>query len=345
MRSVPLGSLAQGRHNNFQLIRLLAASVVIVFHCYALTNHWTDEPLWKLAPELNFGTLGVKCFFVVSGFLVTQSWLARRRLVAFTIARALRIYPALIAATLFGIALAAWSSAVPLGAFLADPQTLDYAWRNALAWEVRDQLPGAYVSNPFPNSVNGSLWTLPIELRLYVVLGACGVLGVLARRHVWLVAVAGLTALFSVMPEWYPLAQNSKVTRELALCFALGSLAYAWRDRIPLSVPGIAVALALVVLNPAGLARGALFDPLLAYAVLTLAYHPALQWPTFNRAGDYSYGLYIYAFPIQQTLVRLWPAVPPVALLAAALPLALATAALSWHLIEKPALGLKSRFS
>ena len=76
-----------------------------------------------------------------------------------------------------------------------------------------------------------------------------------------------------------------------------------------------------------------------------MTYHPALQWPAFNVLGDYSYGLYIYAFPIQQTLVRLMPGTEPAALLAATLPLTLAVAALSWHGVEKPALGLKSRFA
>ncbi len=306
-----LGQLAHGRNNNFQLIRFLAATAVIVFHCFALTNHWTDEPLWKLAPELNFGTLGVKCFFVVSGFLVTQSWLAKKRLVPFAAARVLRIYPALVTATIFSIALAAWSSAWPLGAFLSDPQTFEYAWRNALGWEARDQLPGAYVANPFPISVNGSLWTLPIELRLYVVLGIFGMIGVLSRRYLWAAIVAALVTVFAIMPQWYPLTMNSNVTRELALCFALGSLAYAWRDALPLWVVGVVAAVALIAFNPAGVGRGPLFEPLLAYSLLTLAYFPLLQWPAFSQVGDYSYGLYIYAFRCSRPSSSWYPASSP----------------------------------
>ena len=64
-----LAALAQGRANNFQLIRMFAAAFVVLFHCYALTDHWTEEPLWRLAPEFNFGALGVRCFFVISGHL------------------------------------------------------------------------------------------------------------------------------------------------------------------------------------------------------------------------------------------------------------------------------------
>ena len=108
-----LGDLAHGRDNNFQLVRLFAAAFVVAFHSYALTGRWTHEPLWRIMPETNFGALGVKIFFVVSGFLVTQSWLSRQSVAPFVAARVLRIYPALVAATLFTIMLAGASSTLP----------------------------------------------------------------------------------------------------------------------------------------------------------------------------------------------------------------------------------------
>ena len=340
-----LAALAHGRDNNFQLIRFLAASFVVLFHSYALTGRWTHEPLWRLAPELNFGALGVKCFFVISGFLVTQSWLARHAVVPFVAARALRIYPALVAAALFTIVLAGASSSLAWADYLTHPQTLDYAWRVALGWEVLYRLPGAFPANPFPHDVNGSLWTLPIELRLYVALLVAGMAGLLARRVWWLAALCALTALFTLRPDWFPLAPNDVVVRELALLFGLGSLAYVWRDAVPVSLGGAAIAVLLVAWNPGGWPRGALFAPLLAYVVLVAAYHPRLVWPPFNRAGDYSYGLYVYSFPVQQTLMQRWPALEPAGLFALSMPLVLAVAAVSWHALERPALDLKSRFT
>ena len=339
-----LADLTQGRDNNFNLIRFLSAAAVIFFHSYALTNRFTDEPLWRLAPELNLGSLGVKAFFLVSGFLVTRSWIEHGRLVPFAAARALRIYPALVCATLVTIALAAWSSAVPIAAFLAHPQTHNYAWRAATAFQISYLLPGAFVTNPYPDAVNGSLWTLPVEIRLYVAVAASGLVGPLARRRVLAAAVIALVALFAAKPEWFPLARYGAVTRELALLFALGSLAYVWRDRIPLSASAALAAIAVVAWNPAGLTRGPLFQPLLAYVLLVAAYHPRLVWSPFNRIGDYSYGLYIYAFPIQQTLAWRIPGIEPIALFATSFPLTLAVAGISWHMVEKPALGLKSRF-
>ncbi|MEP7328799.1 MAG: acyltransferase [Betaproteobacteria bacterium] len=340
-----LGTLTQGRANNVQLLRLLAASFVVVFHSYALTGRWTSEPLWKLAPELNFGVVGVKIFFVLSGFLVTQSWLARRHAKSFVAARVLRIYPALFAATVFTMLLAGVSSALPWGSFLSHPQTWDYAWRVALGWDMVYRLPGAFPTNPFPHDVNGSLWTLPIELRLYVALLLAGVVGLIAHRLVWLVTVGALTIAFILRPEWLPFAPNDRVVLELALLFALGSLACAFRDAIPVSLAGLVMVVALVAWNPGGLTRATYFAPLLAYAVLVLAYHPRLQWPWFRRVGDYSYGVYVYSFPIQQTLMQRLPDLEPVGLLLMSLPLSIAVAFASWHALEQPALRLKSRFT
>ncbi|MFO1305881.1 MAG: acyltransferase [Burkholderiales bacterium] len=339
-----LSELAHGRDNNFQLVRLAAAAFVVLFHSFALTGRWTQEPLWRIMPETNFGALGVKIFFFVSGFLVTQSWLSRQAVAPFVAARALRIYPALVAATLLTILLAGVSSEVPWSAFLADPQTIDYAWRVALGWDVVYRLPGAFPTNPFPHDVNGSLWTLPIELRLYVAVLVAGFLGLLARRLSWLAIVVAMFAAFAWRPEWFPLSPNDAAVRQLAWLFALGSLAYVWRDRIPVSLAAAACCIALVAWNPGGIPRGGLFPMLLAYVVLVIAYHPRLQWPAFNRTGDYSYGLYVYSFPVQQTLMQRFPGLEPAGLFACSLLLSLAVAAVSWHGLEAKALALKSRF-
>lgn len=337
-----LSELTHGRDNNFELLRLLAAVCVVLFHCFALTGRWTQEPLWKLAPELNLGAVGVKIFFVISGFLVTRSWLARESAISFVRARVLRIYPALVAATLFTIVLAGVSSPLPWARFLAAPQTLDYAWRVALGWEMVYRLPGAFAANPFPHEVNGSLWTLPIELRLYAAVLVAGVAGLLRRRLFLLATVVALIVLFTLRPATFPLAPDTEVVRELALLFGLGALAWVWRDTLAISVPTALALAALVAWNPGGFARTTLFPLILAYGVLVAAYHPALRWRSFNLGGDYSYGLYVYSFPIQQTLVERLPSLEPLGLFAASLPLALTTAALSWHFLERPALTLKA---
>ena len=233
---------------------------------------------------------------------------------------------------------------MPWGPFLTDPMTITFARHNALGWRVEYFLPGAFKSNPYPNAVNGSLWTMPVELRLYVGVAILGTCGVLARRRVWAVTFAVLLFVFIVKPGWLPLPTRDKAVFDLALLFALGSLAYAWRERIPLSLVAVAIGMLLYFWNPGGVVRGHWLVVLIAYSVLVLAYHPRAQAPSFNRGGDYSYGLYVYAFPVQQLIVHLVPGLTPIELLLPAFAVTLALAAISWHFLERPILGLKSRF-
>jgi peptidoglycan/LPS O-acetylase OafA/YrhL len=342
-----LGDCTAGRDNNMQLLRVLAASAVLLFHCYALTGHRTDEPLWRAATPLNLGALGVQVFFVISGFLVTQSWLTRERVAPFVVTRALRIYPALVAATLATLALAAWSSALPAARFWRDPQALDYVLHTPLGFAVRHFLPGAYAGNPGANAVNGSLYTLPFELRLYVAVALAGAAGVLARRSVALVAIIAILAIGLARPDWIDRIFDAGADQHvgtLALLFALGMLAFLWRDAIPMSPVSALAALAAIAVDPAGLARTLLFAPLLVYLVLIFAYDPRLRWRAYNRVGDYSYGMHVYAFPTQQTLIERMPGIAPPALFALALPITHALAVVSWHALEHPLLGLKSPF-
>jgi peptidoglycan/LPS O-acetylase OafA/YrhL len=317
----------------------------MAFHSRALSGHGSDHPLFRLSGDVNLGTLGLNCFFVLSGFLVTQSWLRRPHVPDFLAARALRIYPALFAAVALSILLGGLSSTLPWDRFLSDPATLAFARHNAFGWRVEYFLPGAFKTNPFPDAVNGSLWTLPVELRLYVGVAILGVCGVLARRNVHAVTLAALVALFIVKPNWLPLPTRDKAVYELALLFVLGSFAYVWRDRIPLSLIVLIASCAAYVWIPEGVVHRIWFAAFMAYAVLVFAYHPRVRLPRLNRGGDYSYGLYVYAFPVQQTIMFRAPGLTPVELFVQSVVTTLLLAAVSWHFLERPLLGLKSRFS
>jgi len=336
--------LARERNNNFNLLRFLAATAVIFSHSYALTRHAADEPLLEWSGGTTyFGLVGVTVFFIVSGFLVSKSLVERRTVGAFAAARVLRIYPALVAATLFSVALAGALSTLPWREFLADPETLRFATRNSLGWQIKYFLPGAFLDNPFPRAVNGSLWSVPIELSMYVACGVAGALTLLHRRVWFNIAFAAGFVIFSVRPDWFVLYASVPHVRLLALAFAIGALAWVNREAIPLSPWVAAVALLLLSINPAGMLRGPFSLVLLAYVLLTFALHPKLRLAAFNRFGDYSYGLYVYAFPIQQALVNLNPDLGPSGLFALAFTATLAVAMASWHGMEKPALGLKSK--
>ena len=338
--------LAQERNNNFNLLRFLAATAVIFSHSYALTGHSIDEPLLRWSDGATyFGLLGVTLFFIISGFLVSKSLAERRTVRAFAAARALRIYPGLVAATLFSAALAGALSTVSWGEFLVDPETYRFVTRNSLGWYIKYVLPGAFVDNPYPRIVNGSLWSVPIELSMYVCCAIAGVVPLLSRRRWFNTAFIAGFVLFAVRPDWFVLFPRIPHVRLLTLAFAFGALAWVNRDEIALSPWVAGVALLLLAVNPADIVRGPASVALLTYVLLTLALHPKLRLAGFNRVGDYSYGLYVYAFPIQQALVHVQRDLGPFALFAAAFALTLLVAIASWHGMEKPALGLKSRFT
>jgi peptidoglycan/LPS O-acetylase OafA/YrhL len=341
-----MGVLARERNNNFNLLRFLAATVVIFSHSYALTGHSVDEPLLRWSDGATyFGLMGVTVFFIISGFLVSKSFVERGKLGAFAAARALRIYPGLVAATLFSVALAGALSIVPWRDFLVDRETYRFATANSLGWYIKYVLPGTFLDNPYPRTVNGSLWSVPIELSMYVICAIAGALTLLHRRVWFNVAFIAAFVIFSVRPDWFMLFPKIPHVRLLTLAFAFGALAWVNRDEIALS-PWVAwVALLLLVANPGNILRGPASLVLLTYVLLTFALHPKLRFAAFNRIGDYSYGLYVYAFPIQQGLVHFQRDLGPFALFAAAFVLTLLVAIASWHGMEKPALGLKSRFT
>src|SRR6266446_2254428 len=344
LRSQMLGVLARGRSNNIQLLRFVAASFVVFFHCFALTNHWTDEPLWRMNHDWNFGALGVQIFFVISGFLVTKSWQQHARLLPFASARVLRIYPALILAVVFTVVLAGASSSLAWPAFLTDPMTRDFAWHTASGWSLRDELPRAFAANPYPRSVNGSLWTLPVELRLYVYIGLAGAVALVARRWFFATAIVFAIVVTLLSPEWLQAVSIDIGSRSCVLLFVVGSLAWMVRDWLPVSLPLAFVAVFALFVIPAAIGRGILFGALFSYTVLAIAFHPRVQLPVFNRLGDYSYGIYVYAFPLQQTLIERNSGWSPATLFLTVMPLLLAVAMMSWHGVEKPLLGLKTRF-
>jgi peptidoglycan/LPS O-acetylase OafA/YrhL len=319
--------------------------MVIVFHCFALTAVPDDDPLHRLVPDATLGTLGVQIFFALSGFLVTQSFLAHRDLGAFVAARVLRIYPALVVATLFTIVLASFTSTLPLADYFADPQTRRYFWQTATGYAATGPLPGAFAHNPYPHAANGSLWTLPIELRLYAVLAVAGVVGVLAHRRVAALVAAVLAMLLVHAPWPLSLVFDVVPNRSLLLIFLGGALAYICRDAVLLSLVAAAAAVALYLAVPRGFVHSALTLPIVVYTVLVVAYHPRLRIERLARGADFSYGLYVYAFPVQQTILATFAGIGAWTLLVATLPLVAAMAALSWFGIERPALALKSRFS
>jgi peptidoglycan/LPS O-acetylase OafA/YrhL len=346
-----LGDLSPSRANVFDVLRLVAAMAVLISHCYPLTGR--ADPLGQ-ATGTTLGELGVGVFFAISGFLVARSWTAQPQLGAFTAKRALRLLPALVVAVwLTALVLGPAVTTLPLGDYLTRPQTWIYPLRSSFLITFDGRLPGVFEDNPLPGAVNGSLWTLPIEAFAYALVAVLGLLALLRRGPVMLALLATLLVVLSPevnLAAHLPAAghdtaagANAQIVIHLLGLFVAGSALFGLRDRVRLSW-WIALALgAAWVLSWNTDWRPVLATLFVPYVVLVIAYRAPRRLNVLSRPGDVSYGVYVYAFPVQQTIVLASPKITALGVAAIAVPATYALALASWRAIEAPALALKRR--
>ncbi|HMJ33995.1 MAG TPA: acyltransferase [Baekduia sp.] len=323
------------RRNSFDLLRLAAALAVLVSHSFALAGD--REPH---VGSLALGTIAVLVFFAISGFLITQSWILEPRLLTFLGKRALRIMPALVAVlVLCALVLGLVATTLPPTDYLTDAGVWKYVGANALM-KTTYELPGVFTSNPFPGAVNGSLWTLKHEVRCYLLVAMVGLAGLLRDRRA---ATAALLAAIGVAAGADGHGPDVLGDPVLLRSFCVAALLYVWRERVPWSVPA-AVALLGAWVATSGSEAGVWVATLaLPYATILAAYALPASWQRLTSRGDISYGVYLWAFPVQQVVASAWHDVPPGMLIALTLPATVALAIASWVLIERPAMRLKTR--
>ncbi|MGZ8286601.1 MAG: acyltransferase family protein [Allosphingosinicella sp.] len=331
--------LAHGRENNFNLIRISAAFAVIVSHSYPLAlGQGAVEPLENILP-FSLGALGVRIFFVISGFLILKSFMQRRSTAAFTMARARRILPGLaVVSIVVAFVIGPLMTTLPVAAYLSHPTTLAYAPRAvSLVW-LTWFLPGVFLSNPYPDAVNGPLWTLPAEVECYAGLAIAGLIGFYRPRLFPLMLLAYVPVYIVTRYGLLP-GHDFANLAALSFAFVLGMAAYFYRGRLPID---FRLLLALIAAAAVAIWSGFLADELatvaIGYGALWLGAADFSLLRTYNRIGDYSYGVYVYGWPMQQVFAALWPGISPWQMMAAAGLAALGCAILSWHIVEKPAL-------
>jgi peptidoglycan/LPS O-acetylase OafA/YrhL len=326
--------------NSFDLLRLLAASLVLYSHQHVLLG--VVEPSFFGMTTL--GGAGVSIFFFLSGLLVWTSWTRDPDLWRFFLRRSLRIFPALwvvvvITVFVFGPLM----SSVTFGGYFASSETWRYLTTAVLL--VRYSLPGVFDANPYPAAVNGSLWTLPVEFLCYVSVALVGSFDWLQRSGV---AVGLFIALLAV--ELGPLYFGSHLAAnfEMAAFFWWG----VWYGYMSSSSVAkikwnwMITAVAMLVFVSLG-ARGVDRTGMLVFAAALVML--AQRWTGGARVtdpvGDLSYGMYIFAFPVQQWLAQTVSGhESPFGLtLLMAFVLTASLSYVSWHLIEKRALRFKPR--
>ena len=335
---ITIGCATSDRDNRFDSIKILAAIAVLLSNAFPIAHgSIAAQPLATLSyGQTTLSGFAVLTLSAISGYLITQSFDQSPLPLHFLKARILRMFPALafvliLSAGILGLAVTSLSSEQ----YLTNFDTSQYLYGGlSLIWMQYD-LPGVFENNPAGPIVNGSLWTLPCEFILYLVVLILGMSGLLNRRFslaLWLGAL---------ILNWYAVggAYGAVTTTFLG-----GATFYLWRDLVALD--WFAALLCALTLGLATITEGfhlafAIFG---VYLVIYLAFIPTFRRLNLARWGNLSYGIYIFSWPVQQTVAFLlgsrmtwyWN-------VALSLPTVLVLAWLSWHLVEKPALLLSRR--
>lgn len=334
--------------NAFDFIRFFAAFGVLFSHSFPLTGRHEPAP-----GGITIGTLSVIIFFAISGYLVKQSWDRARSAFAFAFNRGLRIFPGLfVCLSICAFVLAPAVSTVPWLDYFSNSEPFRFVLSNLVMFfqPLNPPLPGTFESVPLAKIVNGSLWTVRYEIFMYVVLVFLCVVSKHSTKAILLALLACLGAWVAIKYAGVPEAIFWRINTigldgmsllRMAPPFFVGALiASASHSFLKPRFAAVAVVLTILCSQTSFFLLAVWFA--LPYAVLTFAYCGPKCLNNFGHYGDFSYGFYIYAWPVQQTLSYLkvdtwWIH------LTMGFALTLALAVLSWNLVESPALRLKKR--
>jgi peptidoglycan/LPS O-acetylase OafA/YrhL len=338
--------------NAFDAVRVLAAWAVLYSHSFAVVG--VPEPT-PLAGQ-TYGRLAVGVFFALSGYLVCGSWLADPSPWRFAARRALRIVPGLVVNGLVtALLIAGMVTSLPAADYYRSGSVWSYVLKLPTLLSSA-YLPGVFESNPLPHTTNASLWTLRYEVLMYACLAAIGWLtparllkATCLVGFALFVVGASTLAYTAAWPHGIVVESPDNRMRAEAMCmlgayFFGGCVLWLWRTRLQLPiwlVPALLIPAAWV-LDPR------LVAVYLCFVIPVVAIAAGLNAPQLLRGlngHDYSYGIYIYAFPVQQALLATWPAGQRhwFATLFIATAATVVIAAFSWHCVEGPALRLKPR--
>ncbi|HTX95867.1 MAG TPA: acyltransferase [Mycobacterium sp.] len=335
-----LGQAFDPRNNALNAFRLALATSVILWHSFEVTGR-TVSPV---AVRQLLSEVGVDGFFAISGFLITASWLSHPRVRDYLVARAVRILPGLyvcLVVTAFviapiGVGIQGGSAAK----LLLSAGPIKYIVKNSAVLYLQPGVGGTPHGVPVVGRWNASLWSLEYELMCYLAVAGLGVIGLAHRR--WVSPAALALAVFAATLIPFPPESMRQTIVRCAMMFAAGALLYHFQDLIPARWSLVAVSVTIV-------AASSLLPDYRVVAAVPLAYAVVVSGALIHNKRlrlrtDLSYGVYIYGWPIQQLLaicglVSLNPSVFFLLATIATLPLA----ALSWFLVEKRAMSLKSR--
>lgn len=327
--------------NHFNSIRLAMAALVIWSHCFAIFYGTEDfEPISLLLNgHYNAGNVAVRVFFIVSGFLIAQSFERSSSAYSYMKKRVARIYPGYLVATgicAFVIA-PAFASTIDLSA----NQVLKTLGLNLL---LQGHMPPSDAFSTHPvHAINGALWSIPFEFWCYIGVVAVGIVGVLRCRLLILLSALAMMAVKGWL-DLHGLKPGGGIVGlivgwpylwfSIGPCFLMGVLVYQYQKILRRSATLLLslIAALLVAAHSSKIACDFLFPIATAYATFFIAFSRS-KIPDAARYGDFSYGTYLYGFPIQQMLLAM--GLPFVVYVPVSLALGLVAGVLSWHVVEK----------
>jgi len=343
---VNLRTTNEPRSSNLDLLRLITATAVIFGHAYALNK--VKEPGF-LGDSV--GYLRVKVFFVMSGALLARSWIRDPHFLRYFARRMIRLLP--------GLTLVVLVTAFVIGPIVSTFSVSEY-FQHPLTWKYlrniyfypQYYLPGVFLDLPLKGGINGSLWSLAVEVMMYLLLPVVLWLGQktrLLQGVAWAVTLAlcGWSIYWShISPPDGPVVFFNVSMRGavgLAPFFMIGALLglRGWHKRMSLQW-SVAAVILMAFFTPTGVLLSLVTFLLIPMLVLSLGFSekPVFAW--VSGYGDYAYGIYLWGFPVQQILISLWGGpMPPVLNFALTLPIAFFLAVVSWHGVEKWFLKLR----
>ena len=323
--------------NNFNLIRLFAALAVIFGHSFALSLNQGGqvEPVLYYLKFTYSGSIAVDVFFLISGIFISQSLFAEHNFSLFLTKRFLRIWPGLVVCLVVTVMLIATILPAIRTELLLSPATYSYVLNNSVL-NIQWGLPHVFEGRHY-YAINGSLWTLPLEVKMYGTVLICGIFGLLFRKIALVTFSIAAIVFVATMPSQFQGLFNAQDKESVVpvLFFLSGMAVFALRTVVSVRWSHIVCLLAL-----AAFAGPPTFE-IICYILIGLTTIWVGCSPLLSRLpkprGDYSYGVYIYGFPIQQIVATIWPGAEPYEMFATSTLAVVPCAMMSWHFVELPA--------
>ena len=301
-----LVAVSGSRNNNLDLMRFIAAALVILSHAFPISmGAESADILTNFSKgQIGLGNFAVCLFFVYGGYLIAGSAERKRQTLPFFKARIVRLFPQLIITTFItALILGPLVSSLPVNEYFASSSTWKYLLNSFMA--LIHTLPGVFTNNAYPEVVNGVLWTLPVEFICYILIFVIYKLGLMTKKRmpfVILLFAAAYVAGHHILGAGSLLAS---ALRPAGMFFA-GMVYYVYREHVDMKALWAAAAGALFTL---GILLGitelmALLT--LPYIFLYFGYGLKYKRADFAKHGETTYGTYLCAWPIQQTLVQLF---------------------------------------